>query len=317
MIILRAFPLSFSILWRFIIVLPFLLIFLILYVLLSVFWGIFAILISPLLTIGIILAMTFVMAMIPMMVGTRLGLEAKGEAVEGSYANLFLPSLGYGAFEAVAKLIVTFGAAGLLVLFSGGGSAIEVTELAAGSLAEPFPDFTANGEISGSGWLFLVTSLIFVLMRAALLPAYAGGAAGRDPNGQFHTPFSGTGSGFLSLVLLIIIIYLLGFLAIPAAFVIAMQFGLSEVIMARFMELSVMLDTGGSYSFAPIDAIAAGIIIVYMLWLFSLQCAGAVLVYERRREAHEADIAYNPPVERMDSEELREMVRSRMPQRKY
>ncbi len=316
MIILRAFPLSFSILWRFLIVLPFLLVFLVLYVLLSVFWGFFAALISPLIAIGIILAMTFVMAMIPMMVGTRLGLQARGEAVDGSYVNLFLPSLGYGAFEAVTKLIVTFGAAGLLVLFSGGGSATEVTELAAGAV-DPFSDLTLDGGVSGSGWLFLATSLIFVLMRAALLPAFAGGAAGRDPNGQFHTPFSGVGSGFIWLVLLIIIIYLLGFLAIPAAFIIATQFGLSEVIMARVMEFSVMLDAGGSYSFAPIDAIMAGIIIVYLLWLFSMQCAGAVLVYERRREAHEAELAYNPPVERMDPDDLREMVRSRMPQRKY
>ena len=314
MLILRAFPLSFAILWRFIIVLPFLLIFLAAYVTFTVVWGFFFGLISIFFTILLILALTFVMALIPTMVGTRLGLQAKGETVRGNYGGVFKAALGYGAFEAAARLVLTFGASGLVVLLTPDLTADNFWIVLAGTVE---PALNRETSMSGSTIAFLITTLLFAALRAALLPAFAGAAGRGDPGSAFHTPFSGFGSSFIWLFLLIIITYILPFVLIPLGVLGVIEYGLTGPFVDRFLALQPVLMGTQDYAFAMIDLYVIGGIVIFGLWLFSLQCAGAVLAFSKRRVTYQAQKAADQEVERLDPDELRELVRSRMPERKY
>ncbi len=316
MLVLRAFPLSFAILWRFTLVLPILLIFLAVYVTFSVFWGFFVGIFSIYLTIVMILAMTFVMALIPTMTGIRLGLQARGETVRGHFGKVFGAAMGYGAFEALLRLIMTFGAAAAVVVLTPSLTTDSFWPV----LMQTFSPSVEGGtttELRMGTVAFLITLVLFAMLRAAFLPAYAGAAGCNDPGASFHTPFAGFGNSFASLFILQILVYLIPIILIPAAVYAVITFELTGPFMARAMELQAMALSDAPYEFALIDGMIIAGIIVFALWLFSLQCAGAVLTFIKRGEEQAESDADRPEMQRMPAEELREMVRSRMPARKY
>ena len=329
MLLLRTFPLSFGILWRYVIVLPILLIAFAMMGFLAVFWGVIAGFFSIYLSLAIIMALIFTISMVPLMTGIRLGLQAKGITVRGNYGKVMLSALGYGLFEAIVRIVITFGVTAALIFLSqtltfdnfipvfaqaiGLGSEVPVNIEAIESDA-----IESDAIESDAGLLVILLSLLpFALLRAAFLPAFAGGAACADPGAGFHTPFVGFGRSFLSLSILVIILYLAPFLAIPAAIYVIFQLGLDAAIFERLMVVGENIMSGGGYEFAMIDAYCVGGVVLFSLWLFSLQCAGAVLSYQRQLERLAAAADDKPEIQRMDPNDLRDLVRSRMPERKY
>ncbi len=316
MLVLRAFPLSFSILWRFILVLPVLLIFLAVYVTFTVFWGLFMGFFSIYLTAAMIMGMTFVMAMIPTLTGIRMGLQARGETLRGHYGKVFGAALGYGGVEAFLRLLMAFGAAGAVVFLTPALSSENFWPVLMQTLS-PGIEGGSSTELDMGTVALLISLLLYAMLRTALLPVLAGAAACSDPGSAFHTPFSGFGSSFFALFILQILIYLLPIILIPAAVIAAIHFDLTGPLITRAAELQAIFVEGASYQFAVIDGITLAAVIVFCLWLFSLQCAGAVLSFEKRRENSTQQEADRPEVQRIPADELREMVRARMPQRRY
>jgi hypothetical protein len=316
MLVLRAFPLSFAILWRFILALPILLIFLAVYVTFTVIWGIFVGFFSIYLTVAMIMGMTFVMALIPTLTGIRLGLQAREETVRGHFGKVFGAALGYGGIEAFLRMLLAFGAAGAVVFLTPALSSENFWPVFMQTVS-PSVEGGSSTELDMGTVAFLITLVLYAMLRAALLPTLAGAAACGDPGSGFHTPFSGFGSSFFALFILQILIYLLPIILIPVAIIAAIHFDLTGPLVARAAELQAIVLEGASYQFALIDGIMVAAVIVFSLWLFSLQCAGAVLSFAERRENRSQQDADRPEVQRIPADDLREMVRARMPERKY
>lgn len=315
MLFLRALPFSFAILWRFILILPFLLIFFVFYLILSVIAGVFFGFISIVLTIIILLATNFVMTMIPIIVGVRLGLRARREKVESTFSGVLLAALGYGALEAMLRLILVFFGFLAFVALS--------EEVSLRNVSHAFGQFSqAEADIAAADFTLVsvigITLIIAAaLIRAALLPAFAGAAAGLDPSGKKHTPFNGIGTSFVAMLFVVVLGYILAFMMFPAMFFASGSFGVREMVLARLADLEAVFEGGTGYQFSFIDLGIVVALFLPSLWLICFQSAGSALTYAQRLVVQEAQAAEEPAGQRMDPDELRDLLRSRMPKSKY
>lgn len=318
MTILRALPLSFAILWRYVLVLPLTLLVLCIYGLIA--FGFFYLFgtASPALAILVGFGVASAVSVLPAMIGTRIGLQAKGLLPRKSYASLILPAIGYGLFESFCRLIIvmlTFGAItiatpyNMLQLFSLNEAGAEV--LFASLLAENAPVILAVMGVSAF-WV--------VGIRSALLVPIAGASIGIDPSGRSHTPFYGFGSGFWSILILVIFSYVGWFFLTPLIALGGQYLGFEDLFAQAQQQVADMIEDEEINWFAYETYALIGMSLLGAVWLFSLQSAGGALVFINHKRSYDIehadytkapDMADDPPMPKTD---LRELMRSRMPQ---
>lgn len=116
MLFFRAIPFSFAIQWRYLLVLPVLIVALVIFGFLAVMMTLVVGLISPFFGVMVAVAFGVASSVIPIMVGMRIGLQAKRIRARNSYGGLMIPALGYGLFEGLCILIILVLASGLYLL---------------------------------------------------------------------------------------------------------------------------------------------------------------------------------------------------------
>lgn len=322
MIILKAFPLSFAILWRYLLVLP------ILIIAMAVFWAVavvFALifgLFAPFLAIVFVLAFGLASSVIPVMVGMRVGLQSYDVRPRNTYVGLMLPAIGYGFIEGLWASIILVVCAGLFVF----ATPLEVSDLLAltgledaqitAELFNVSPVLTMGCLIVGGG--------LTIALRTAFMVPFAGASIGADPGGRAHTPFYGFGSGFGVLLVLVLISYAGSIFTIPFVFWLTVQFGYADGLLATAMTMENADSFTAFAAFGLQGAIVFALALVIFLWFFSLQCAGGVLVFMRqfqtvtikkqeRTDALVADLEDSPS----EKNDMMGLIRSRMQNNKH
>lgn len=316
MIFLRAIPFSFSILWRYAIVLPLLIIAMIMFGI-AAFLPVLVIgLIAPFLGVLVAAACGAAAGVVPIMVGTRVGLQAKRVRPSNTYLGLIIPSIGYGFFEALSVLLLLALSVGAFVLATPLGPDDIMGTDASGIwsiIFEASPMLSFGSLIVGFG---LICSL-----RACLLMPLAGASIGADPSGRAHTPFFGIGSGFSSLLPLVVISQIGTAMVVPLVIALSVPLGIADSITTKITEIGDIASLSDITALGPEGAMFAGLCLFFFLFFFSLQCAGGVLVYMRHVRAEEqADDAYvqsieddlQPDQSAKPNIDAMELVRSRM-----
>ena len=323
MVFLRAFPFSLSILWRFVVALPGLIIALLAFGFLAGILLFISSLISPFIAMLFAIAFGVGASVVPVMVGLRVGLQSFHIKPRINYLGMMKPAIGYGLFEAVVILILLAGCAAIFMF----ATSFDPQSFLAMDLTDEdalMAELTAVSPVLTWGLLGFLGLATFAL-RSALLVPFAGASVGMDPSGRPHTPFYGFGSGFGSIFALVLLSQLGLTFAVPLAIIGFEMAGLAQSVM---MDISV-LPTIGEFAdlakLSPYFWAFIGVTLLLFLFFFSLQCAGAVLVYMGTRGLYGArqeafDEVMREEEERdqpMENTDLRELLRSRMPDKKY
>jgi hypothetical protein len=314
---LRAFPFSFAILWRYLLVLPIMIVALAAFGAVAVVFALVFGLFAPFLAILFVIAFGLASSVVPIIIGMRVGLQAKEVRPRNSYAGLMLPAIGYGFFEGLCVSIILVVCVGLFVF----ATPLEVADLLAMQGAEDAVIFAALFEVSPKLTLgcLIVGGGLTIALRTALLVPFAGASIGADPGGRSHTPFFGFGDGFGTMLALVIISYVGAIFTTPFVVWLAIQLGFAESLVA----IAASMETIDSYTdlaaFGVEGAVILGLGLILFLWFFSLQCAGAVLVFmqrfqgavaqkQERNTALTADLDDQPS----DAPDVMQLIRSRM-----
>ena len=330
MILLRAIPFSFNVLWRMVLVFPFMILALIVFGFIAAFFMLFASLIAPLVTVVIAIAFGVAASVLPVIVGCRLGLQAKEATMRNGYFGLVLPAIGYGLFEVFCLLLILAVGAGVYLLATP-LTLTNLTQLAA--LDEELliaQLMSVNPAVTLSVlWVGLVLA---IGMRAALLMPFAGASIGADPSGRPHTPFYGFGREFISLLIIVAIAYVLSGFAVPIAVAICYMLGFGDSLTAALaqFEAAPSMDVLGLLGVET--AVFLGLSLLFYLLAFSLQSAAGALAYMNELEdmsdqQNAFDMSMDEhlqtmtsstaqPERPMQSEDVMELIRSRMQQRK-
>ncbi|MEL6839567.1 MAG: hypothetical protein AAFP85_09760 [Pseudomonadota bacterium] len=323
---MKSFIFSFAILWRLFVVMPFVTLALMVFAAMVVIWLVCVAVFFPsvifllstlviqfpqIMLLGILAIMIATTSVVPLMIGARLGLQAKGVIVKANHASMFLPALGYGAMEALFSLVVISWGAAIFLMISPLTLA-DLTSLA--SLATP-EAFDAVIEENKSIFVCVLVGVGLILMafRAALLVPFAGASIGLDPDGRKHTPFWGAGTRCLSLTILVMAAYMANFLNAPFLNWVASLMGLDlGLVISR-----LPVPAGFERVKSPIETWQAIVLVVafmsFSLWLFSLQCAGAVLSYLEIKDRIDGQPDESDEIERMSQQEMRALWKGRMP----
>lgn len=315
MLALQAIPLSLSILWRYVMVFPVLVIGLFLYGFLGGLLGFLIGLILPAASIIILFAISASSGIIPVMVGTRFGFASMQIMPSAGYRKLILPAIVYGAAEAIAVAVLLVPTMGMIAFTA----LPDVSDLTGDGLADLL-DGSFGLSMSG---LSITVFVAICAIRASILVPIASASLGRDPDERAYTPFRHFGASFLSLFVLV----LLSYMAIAVIYIVislALVFsGFGTIIADGLFELAEMIN--GTAAWRPIWPVIAmiALYIVIGFWALSVQCAGGVLVYLHLRDTAPAHPAAAQPDPRttaqataqsgphMSAEDLRALRKSR------
>ncbi|WP_171209260.1 hypothetical protein [Ruegeria sp. HKCCA6948] len=317
MLVFKAFPLSFSILWRFVLVFPVMLVALFLYGLAG---GLVGLLINLLLSGLYFIVFFFISvssAVIPILVGNRLGFLARNMTPRGGYKKLVAPALMYGATEAILGGLLLAPIIGLQLTTS-------LTGLSNGFESAPVEPLSAVLS-EHNPVVALIVILGFSAVRALLMVPMAAAALGLDPNDRPYTPFRNIGKSFLPLFSLITLSYVLMVVLIIAA---GIGFAAYADGNPAFANPPVYkADPSWSNMIAVFQHYWVIVVAVFIIgiWTLSLQCAGGVLAYLKLRgggafvpmpETKDQPLAAapfgaQPSGPRMSAEDLRALRKSR------
>ncbi len=319
--LLRTLPLSFSILWRFLLVLP--------------LWAVFYIAISLIPLIGslsllatvpilgllglliltpIAIAVSCILSVHPYLIGTRIGLQALGIETNTSSKRLLKGSIGFGIFEGI--IVFFFSAALAAVAYALVQNGVGSAEAVGGEKITDPVAILSRSVAFGTLTVFTVLSSIVVMaLRAAILPALANFAVGRSPRGSLHGLLDGFGEKFITMMLLMLMITAISALAIPFAGDAFQFIGLTNMLSNALNGIIVfaLAEREMSITLAHV-AIVFGAIIL-SVWLFCLQCAGAALSYEDRAHQIVLEKQSKEAARRDIPEDMAALRRSRMPNR--
>lgn len=328
MTLLRAILFSFAILWRLVLVFPFLIIGLALFGLIAAILMFLLTFVSPVLTFLVALSFGVAASVLPVMIGARLGLQAKGASTRNSILGLILPAVGYGLFEAICVVLIIASATAVYFL----ATPLTLQDLA--QLQSMDPDLLVQQLMSVSPAIGLsllwVGGILVIGLRAAFLMPFAGASVGADPSGRAHTPFYGFGSEFLSMLILVAMSYILWAFTVPIAIAISFLLGFGDDLVAALAQLDVAQGAAALELLGLETAVFIGISVLLYLLGFSLQCAGGVLIYMNQAEdvadqqnafdlsmdAHLAATSSAPPEPQTQPVDVMELIRSRMEQNK-
>lgn len=293
MIFLRSIPLSFSVFWRFLVVLPlFLPVAGVLVLVYSLFLPFLAAFFAQ-------IAIAFAM-----MLALRGAYQARGVSGVSVFGRLFVAALKWGFFEAFVYLLIGFAMA--LAFWA---LAVMDLEQIGALLASPEPPalrdlLSASPVVLGIG--IVGTGLIYGLSVAFMVPKAAAGYAAGNAAEPLDF-FWGFGTGFVSLALVMLaaaaISYLTGAMA-----------GAAELLLHSVAVVSDWATGTEGDQPLPVAALAllAGLVLL-QIWTFCWTYAAAAEAFLQRH----ARIAEARAAERVlplsDPEELRALRKSRQP----
>ncbi len=319
----KTFPLSLSIFWRFVVTFPILLIGLLLY---GALGGLIGVVIGLLLP-GTVFITTFLVSassgVIPVMVGARFGFQSKLIRPSVGYRKLVVPAIAYGAAESLAIGLVLAPVIGLTFV----QIAPDLVDLTKAPDTPALDWLTSAGASVPLAGLAVVIAVFAIASaaRASLLVPLAAAALGSDPDDRPYTPFRNLGASFWPLFALVALSYVAMMVLYVVAFLgLAVTVGM-PALAAALAEVERL--AGGAAMESPIWPIVALMLSFTLigLWGLSLQCAGAVLAYQKlqggRPSRHMMDPAQRvvhttPPPSpnsgpRLSAEELRALRKSR------
>ncbi|MEJ6396924.1 hypothetical protein [Yoonia sp. 208BN28-4] len=273
MVILRAFPLSFSIYWRMLLVFPVIIVALIV---LGGLVGLLVLILAMLLPTVIVSVLVFALCMsfmtTPLLVGMRMGLIALGHTPRNTYGGLWGFAAMYGLVMALLTTVIT----AIVLIVSSFLFGFAPMSPGLGG-ADILMALSQNSTLATG--LFITINLIPFCIFAALMMPMAASSIGKDTNGERHTPFAGFGKGFIPVVVLMLVaqaVNIAAMVIIPTVF----------ASIAGDATLMNALATMGRYRGGELPRgtglLFAGIVLPYLvcaLWTISLQCAAAVRVY--------------------------------------
>lgn len=328
--LLRAIPFSLAVLWRMVLVFPFMIIALIMFGIIAAFFMFIIAFVSPFLTIIAGTAFGVASSVLPVIVGARLGLQAKQSSMRNSYLGLLLPAIGYGLFEVFCVLLIVAGAATVyflatpLTLDDLGRFAAMDNSMVLEQLIALDPAVTLS--------VLWVAGVLIIGLRAALLMPFAGASVGADPGGRPHTPFYGFGRDFLSMLFVVVIAYILSAFAVPLSIAICYLLGYGESLTAAMAQLETTQGLDALDLLGLETGIFIGLALIFYIWAISLQSAAGVVSYmDEARAVADQQNAFDmsmddhlqkissgatPPDRPMQSEDVMELIRSRMQQNK-
>jgi hypothetical protein len=317
MIVLRAIPFSFNILWQYIIVFPIMVLGLTGLSLLAVIVAFQLFFRSGGSQTGaFIVGMLFVALLaaiytFPMLIGMRLGLTTRGHKPAGNFWSLIIPASGYGLLVGLMTALIT--AVGMILyLRSISLSFADISVLFENAtfdymLRYALSDIPLLIRVSIIGWV------LFTAFYAAMLVPLASVAIGRDPSGNPHTPFAGFGAGFVPLLALVLIGFTLSEISVPIIQFIANLVGQGDRFAGIMLVIELMEDDQIPLQWNWEIGTVLIIMLIFWLWTISLLCAGATLVYLDRFDTHKAERAEKMKVDRLAPEEARALWQQRMP----
>lgn len=315
MIILRVFPLSFSILWRFLIALPVWVILYIIMTVLSVYGFVALAGVIPAVgwLVGMVLglAVSFIITMHPYLLGIHIGLSVLGVRPKTSQTELFGPAIGYGIVEAAVGFVLS-GAVLAVWLMAVQGNLDTNAALNAERAKDPVMELSRSLAFGTITIVALISNAVLIALRAALLPVLAGAAAGRSPRGGSHAPFQGFGNSFLSIMAVLLMsigfcTFVIPYLAGAADYV-----GLISSLTNGLTEAVLFFSSEQEFSFTVGHAIMVVVVIVLSVWLFCLECAAAALAYQARMRVHPTK-AVLAATKNAPSEDISALLKARMP----
>lgn len=316
MLILKAFPLSFSILWRFALILPIVVVCLFWMMFITLLYVMFVALISAeLLIIAVILLALASSSIIPLIIGMRLGLKAKGVLPRNSYFGLILPAIGYGIFEGLCWIFIFFAGAGVFVLISpmSLADALNVIGDRSVGMFAAMEVFVYEESLPALAVMSVTLFLIWAV-RAVILAPIAGASIGQDFNGQPHTPFMGIASRFFPLFVLSTVSYIAAAYTTTWLLAIAEMLGKKSWLYTHASQTLAMFDGTAPFSIGWEEGVIIAMVVLFFLWTICLQSAGAVLAYLDLKAAHEVVVAEEEEETlHMKPEEVRALWKSRMP----
>ncbi len=314
MLIIRSLLLSFPILMRLTMIFPIMLVGYMVIGVIAVFLLLIMVAFSPPLAIFVVTALVVALGVFPVMLGIRLSCRQRGVEPVGTYGGMALQSMIYGLAEAFGILII----AAIII----GISYLVAPEMVSTLFTDFLPQdsgpqiITLNDpatpdtlpQLPGVLLIFAAIGIAAIAMRAVLLTPIAGGAVGRDPNGQAHTPFAHVGTYFFTSFLVTFLSFIstiIGYMAVP---LIADVLGLSANLEDMFLNIEQ-----GSYSNLGLDAVVLYIYIILLsLWVYAIQGAGALLIHIRLRDQITAYHLANTSNDHMTTQEARALWQSRM-----
>lgn len=318
----RLFPLSLTIFWRFMLVLPLWTIFYLFLVCISVL-GLFSVLgsLPGLGLIGMIVipllmtAISYIIMVHPYLIGIGIGLGALGVRRYRPAGQMLKTAVGFGVVEAILATIVVGVSTAIAMVFMFGvlPSLMEI------SAQRPTDPIAATSIILVNGALNIVGlagGLAAMMLRAAMLPAMAGAAAGKGGEGAAGL-FDGFGENFLSMMALLLLITLLSTFIMPLVAMMSFgaieYLGLSHVLTEKLSDIVLYVSRGREIEFNLLHLLAILIAISVSVWLFSLQCAGAALSYASRSIPTRAQEQQAQQERETLKQDIGDLLRSRMP----
>lgn len=281
--IFRSFAYSLSILLRLVLMLPVLAVGYVAISLLAVLVILLLVAVSPPLAIIIATALILATGVLPIILGIRVCAEGFGFKPAGTFGSVTLTAMIYGTIEGIGIAIVGGMTYGVVYLIAPSEVSAVFAELMADesdSNSEAIETAVSDVVIANEYSLLIamaVIGLAVVAIRAALLVPMAAGAIGREPNGQLHTPFAGTGTYFPSAFIITLLSYvpfILGIAVIP-------------MVMGFLGDTNTLDDISTSIGSGDIMSLGWGpiwfylYVIVLTLWFYAIQAAGGLLAHER------------------------------------
>ena len=212
MMLLRAVPLSLSVLIRMTFLMPIIIVVLALYGIGALVLGVLAAFISPILTALIMGAVSVAASLVILMIAMRQGFSAMSVEARSEATSLFMPALGYGLLDALLMTAISF-AISLLAYGSIGGDVFGgLSQVLEGGAIGALAEDVALGRLSVTA---VVGLLLLAAARALILIPVASGSIGRDPGGFMHTPLANAGRRFLPLIVAVILAAVLGYVFLP------------------------------------------------------------------------------------------------------
>ncbi|WP_170476732.1 hypothetical protein [Ruegeria arenilitoris] len=319
MFLSQAIPLSFSIFWRLVIALPFMLIGLVLYVIVGTILELLISILFP--TSAIFLAFLIIASAsaLPILLGARFGLQSMNVKPSNRIRTLVIPAVIYGAVQSAGMtLILALMLAIPLLLTSSEIFQLDAFKDVALRFLEPSLAIPAVAVV-------VAVFLSACSFRASMLVPIASASIGRDPDSLTYTPFRHFRASFGELFGLTVLSYVGSTTLYAILITLLFLSGTTETLSADAVEVRNMIY--GTAAVRPVWSLI-GLSVAIMLigvWTYSLQCAGGVLGYQKLREdlaiaASKAnaqlDRASTPPHltktgPKMSPEELRALRKSR------
>ncbi len=289
-LIFQSIPLSFAVLWRLMILLPFL--------------GAFAFfMITGFGFIGSIWALiSAIMATtIASITAIRAGLAARDVWTPPVFNRLIVASFKYGIFFQIVYILFSVLAGLLIVTLSIYGFS-DLNSLLIGK--KYVSDLDVLSGASTLLYTLAVLGLVFMVFHTGMLVPLAAASYGVGEKVEDFDFFWGFGAGFFGLFVISMFTTIATFaIGVPFAFgqlyALALSWFLSTFMDVRPLELS------------SAELIESGLLVLAGLWLFSLQYAAAAQAFLNRRESMVAEKVQQNTFPAADPTELRALRNSR------